>query len=157
MRERKEQGFTTLELIITVAIVAVLGTVAYLFSTSASKTKQITPAPTKAPTTLTITHSNQPNVASAGYTVKVNDTNIANAILEDISQLPEVPKGKTLNCPNDTGDIYTLHFTEPVETYSADYGGCDLVTQSGGLTRSANGQNGKTFWSDINKATNRPL
>lgn len=157
MRERKEKGFTTLELIITVAIVAVLGTVAYLFSTSSSKTEQITPVPTKAPTTLTITHGNQPNALSAGYTIKVNDTNVANAILDDISQLPMVPKGKTLNCPNDTADIYTLHFTEPVETFSADYGGCDLVTQSGGLTRIASGQNGKTFWSDINKATNRPL
>lgn len=156
MRNGTAKGFTTPELIITLVVVAVLGTAAYLFSSSSAKTQQITPEPTNAPTTLTITRSNKVNASASGFTIKINNTKTANAILADINKLPFASKG-LVNCPNDTGDTYTLHFTEPVETYVADYGGCDLVVTSGGKSRVATGQYGKIFWADIYKATSRPL
>lgn len=156
---RNEAGFTALELTLTSIILIVLGVTSYFLGRISTNNKRvITPAATQSPTTLTISRNTEAGTSGTGFTVKVNDTNTAGAILDDIRKLPVATN--TSKCPTNISDNYTFHFTDPDETYVASYGGCYLVTESGGksnLMANPSTKLGASLWNEVNKATNHPL
>ncbi len=156
MKLETEEGYTTFELAFILVVVVVLGATIYLLSRTPGDTSNLTPSPTTPPTTLTITHNIQLNHNDSGYTVQLDNSVLANAVLTDINELPLLKNQH--NCSLDTDDSYTLHFTDPDTTFTADYGGCYLISQSNNKTTYTaypSSGSGSRFWSALSKATGR--
>ncbi len=155
---KDDAGFTTLELTLTIIVLVVLGVTSYFLGRISTNAKHvITPAATQSPTTLVISRNTEAGTSGTGFTVKVNDTNLAGAILADIHKLPVA--SNTSKCPV-VSDNYTFRFTDPDETYIASYGGCYIVSESDGkenLSAKPSISLGSSFWSEVKTATKQSL
>ena len=161
LMDKLKGGLTTVKVLaILLVVVVILGAVAYLYGrTKLNPPQTLRPVATVQPTTLTISRTTEQNTSGTGFTITVDNVQVAGAILKDIGRLPVIST-QAKDCPPDNGDDYTLHFTNPESTYTANYGGCFYVNLSGSKTvllADPSMSNGSVFWQAIAQATKQPL
>ncbi len=159
--DKLKRSLTRFKILIMLLVVVVLaGVFAYLYGRyNLNPPQTIQPQATVQPTTLTISRTTEQNTTGTGFTVRVDNVQIASNLLKYIKALPVV-SSKTNTCPPDNGDDYTLHFTNPEATYAANYGGCFYVNSSGSKTdllADPSTPTGSVFWQAISQATKQPL
>ena len=146
--------------LLSVALVVLAGVLAYLYGrANLNPPKTLQPQATVQPTTLTISRATEQNTTGTGFTITVDNVQAASSLLGYIKALPVI-SSETKNCPPDNGDDYTLHFTNPESTYTANYGGCFYVNLSGSKTlllADPSTLSGSVFWKAIAQDTKQPL
>jgi hypothetical protein len=138
-----------------VIAVLLLITAAYYFGRNGATPKYISPAATESPTTAVISRTTSSNTGKSGFTIRLDDTADAGAILNDLRSLARTSSNTCQNKSNLIDD-YTFQFTNPSIIYTAQYGNCYLVSDKGNnFSFSANPKSatGSKLWSDVANVT----